>query len=96
MFYFILFISSTFIFIYILQQEKLTRKLWGENYFNTKEKKWGTENISASGEPLTRSFCQFVIRPISQLTTAIRNNDVQTLQRMLTALGITLTAEVCE
>jgi len=36
----------------------MMEKLWGDNYFNAKEKKWTKdENSAADGKPLMRGFC---------------------------------------
>jgi len=31
-------------------------KLWGDNFFDAKAKKWTTNEVSESGEPLKRNF----------------------------------------
>ena len=64
--------------------EKMVERLWGDNFFNAKEKKW-TNN--AQGLP--RAFCQFIMDPIIQLVNAIMS-DNKMYERMIGALGIEL------
>lgn len=49
-------------------KEKLMPKLWGDNYFNPKTKKWSTKNVDADGKALERGFnmvrnCRFFTVP---------------------------------
>ena len=46
-------------------KEKLMPKLWGDNYFNPKTKKWSTKNVDAEGKPLERGFNMVRSRPRS-------------------------------
>jgi len=39
-----------------VQPDKLMAKLWGDNYFNPKTKKWSTKATSAEGDALERGF----------------------------------------
>lgn len=39
-----------------IAEEKMMKKLWGDNYFDAEAKKWKTEPISESGKPLKRAF----------------------------------------
>lgn len=39
-----------------VSQDKLMPKLWGDNYFNPKTKKWSTKAVDADGKPLERGF----------------------------------------
>jgi len=49
---------------YGISQEKMMKKLWGDNYFDTETRKWRTESTSESGKPLKRAFVQFIMDPI--------------------------------
>lgn len=64
--------------------EDMTKKFWGDNFFNAREKKW-----SVKGEGLPRAFCQFVMDPIIQMVSAIMS-DNKMYERMMGALGIEL------
>lgn len=39
-----------------ISEEKMMKKLWGDNYFDAEAKKWRTEPVSESGKPLKRAF----------------------------------------
>jgi elongation factor 2 len=39
-----------------VSKDKLMPKLWGDNYFNPKTKKWSTKNLDADGAALERGF----------------------------------------
>merc|ERR1712242_332146 len=49
--------------------EKLMKKLWGENFFNAKTKKWS----KTKAEDNTRSFNMYVLDPIYKVFDAIMN-----------------------
>lgn len=34
----------------------MMKKLWGDNFFDTKRKKWRSEGYTAKGKPLKRAF----------------------------------------
>jgi len=74
-------------------KQKLMAKLWGENYFDAEAKKWTNKSVSASGKPLTRTFCQYILDPIFKLFSTIRNGEKAKYEKMLTALKINLSNE---
>jgi len=74
-------------------KDKLMNRLWGDNYFDPEGKKWTTNPNGASGKPLARAFCQFVLEPIYQLARAIMDMDKDKINKMLTQLQINLTNE---
>ena len=51
-----------------VDKDKMMARLWGENYFNPKTKKWTTQ-----GAGLERAFNMFVLDPIFKLFDAIMN-----------------------
>jgi len=61
-------------------------RLWGENYFNPKTKKWTT----SSSDGLERAFNLFVLDPIFKLFDAIMNVKKEQVTKMLTSLQIVL------
>jgi elongation factor 2 len=77
-------------------KEKLMNRLWGDNYFDSEAKKWTSSPNSASGKPLPRAFCQFVLEPIYQLARAIMDGDKDKTEKMMKTLQITLTTEDAE
>jgi len=74
-------------------KDKLMARMWGDNYFDAEAKKWTTSNTSASGKPLKRAFCQFVLEPIYQLSRSIMDGDKEKYKKMITQLQIQLSPE---
>lgn len=72
---------------------KLMKKLWGDNYYDAGAKKWTKNNVSSkSGKPLKRGFCQFILDPIIQIFQLCMNDQQDTVEKMLTGLGVKLAA----
>ena len=71
--------------------EKMTERLWGENYFVPAEKKWCGES-----DPANRAFNMFVLDPIGKIIACCMNDQMDKLGKMLTALNITLKKEDLE
>jgi elongation factor 2 len=76
-----------------IDQEKLMTKLWGDNYFDTDDKKWKTENTTDEGKQLKRAFVQFCMEPVIKLTRSIMEGNVEQMNKMLTAINLPITAE---
>jgi elongation factor 2 len=76
-----------------VEKEKLMARLWGENYFDAKAKKWKKSNTSDEGKPLKRAFCQFVLDPIYKLFHSIMNHEQEKVNKMLASLNIQLKGE---
>merc|ERR1719261_1111219 len=74
-----------------MDKDKMMARLWGDSFFNAKKKTW-TNVIQPEGtdKPLRRAFCQFIMDPISQLITAIMNDDKAKYEKMMTTLGVVL------
>merc|ERR1719375_83111 len=74
-----------------MDKDKMMSRLWGDSFFNAKKKVW-TNVIQPEGcdKPLRRAFCQFIMDPISQLITAIMNDDKAKYEKIMTTLGVTL------
>ena len=77
-------------------EAKMMERLWGDNYFDAKNKKWIKQDTNAQGERLKRSFCQFCLDPIYQIFDAIMNEKQEKVEKMLKALNIDLTSEEIE
>ncbi|KAJ3338425.1 Elongation factor 2 [Gonapodya sp. JEL0774] len=69
---------------------KLMERLWGENYYDPKARKWTTQSTDVDGNPLERAFCAFVLDPIYKLFDAAVGNKKETLFGMLDKLEISL------
>jgi len=71
----------------------MMQKLWGDNYFNPKTKKWTKKGTDEEGKPLERAFCLFVLDPIFRLFDGIMNGRKDEVFKMLTKLEVDLTPE---
>jgi elongation factor 2 len=50
--------------------EKLMKKLWGDNYFNPKTKKFQTSPKDEDGKDIKRCFAEFIMKPVITLCRA--------------------------
>lgn len=66
---------------------KMMDKLWGDNFFDAKNKKW--KKKSDEGR-LTRCFNQFIMDPICKMFDAIMNDKKMKIVKMLKAVGVEL------
>jgi len=64
--------------------DKLMKKLWGENFFNPKTKKWA----KAKAEDNVRSFNMYILDPIYKVFDAIMNFKKETTDKLLDKLEI--------
>ena len=67
-----------------VEKSKMMQRLWGDNFFNPKTKKWTKTCVEGS----KRGFCQFIMEPICTLFTAIMNDDKVKYEKMFTTLSI--------
>lgn len=68
----------------------MMKKLWGDNFFDAKTKKWRTSSIDDEGNPLKRAFVHFIMDPICKLANSIVDNEVEIMSKMLKDLNLTL------
>jgi len=64
--------------------EKLMKKLWGENFFNPKTKKWA----KTKSEDNVRSFCMYILDPIYKIFDCIMNFKKEETDKLLDKLDI--------
>jgi elongation factor 2 len=76
-----------------VDQDKMMARLWGENYFNAKTKKWTSNGDNGK---LERAFNTFVLEPIYRLFDAIMNVKKDVTKTMLEKLEITLLGDELE
>jgi len=76
--------------------EKMMKKLWGDNFFNMKTKKWTTKMYDADNKKLERAFCSFVLKPINTLFDAIMNEKVPIYTKMLAKLNVEIPKDAKE
>lgn len=74
-------------------ETKMCERLWGDSFFDAKNKKWIRSEINADGERVRRAFCQFCLDPIYQIFDAIMTEKKEKVEKMLKALNVVITAE---
>jgi len=72
-----------------VDKSKLMPRLWGDNFFNPKTKKW-SKSAEGGGE---RAFNQFVLDPIFRLFDCIMNFKKEEIPTLLEKLEIKLTSD---
>jgi len=65
-----------------VETDKMMKKLWGENFFNPKTKKWQKEKA----EDNKRSFCMYILDPIYMVFDAIMNFKKEQTEKLLAKL----------
>ncbi|CCG84968.1 protein of unknown function [Taphrina deformans PYCC 5710] len=79
-----------------VDSKKMMDRLWGDNYFNPKTKKWSKTGTDADGKPLERAFCTFVLDPIFRIFSAIMNFKKDEIPTLLQKLDIKLKSDEME
>jgi len=75
--------------------EKMMDKLWGDNFFNPKTKKW-TKRQMYEGTTLKRAFVMFIMNPINTLIDAVMNDKKDTYNKMLAKLQVKIPKDAAE
>lgn len=75
-----------------VDKEKMMRKLWGDNFYNSVTHKWTTMGITEDGKQLERSFNMFVLGPILKIFDAIMNYK-ESIDPILNKLEIKLSRQ---
>ena len=73
-----------------VDRKKMLERLWGDNYFNPKTKKW-TNKSEHEGKPLERAFNQFILDPIFKIFAAVNHNKRDEIAGLLEKLEVNLT-----
>lgn len=73
--------------------EILKEKLWGDNYYDPKSKKWFKSAVNEDSEFLKRGFCAFIMEPIIKLSRSIMDGNIEQMNKMLASLEISLSSE---
>ena len=74
-------------------KKKFIKRLWGDNYFNPKSKKWSDE---PEDESVKRAFCANVLEPLITLANKVQDGKKEVYQPLLKKLGIELKGEELE
>ncbi|EDW60368.2 eukaryotic translation elongation factor 2 [Drosophila virilis] len=72
-----------------IDMAKLMNRLWGNNFFNTKTRKWQNHQDSDS----KRSFCLYILDPIYKVFDAIMNYKTKEISGLLEKIGVRLQPE---
>jgi len=72
--------------------EKMQEKLWGDNYFDQKAKKWKNHDKpdDEGANKLKRTFVTFMMEPVIRLCRACMNSEWEKIDKMLKTLEIPL------
>jgi elongation factor 2 len=73
-----------------IEKSKMMEKLWGDNYFDQKAKKWKNHSKSDDDKELKRAFVQFMMEPVIRLCKASMNGEMEKVEKMLKTLEISL------
>lgn len=76
-----------------VEKAKLMKRLWGDNFFDPKSKKWKKRGVDDNGKALPRAFCQFVLDPIYKIFSCVMNHESEKVAKMLKSLKIELKGE---
>eukprot|EP00178_Gracilaria_changii_P002159 TRINITY_DN13229_c0_g1_i1.p1 TRINITY_DN13229_c0_g1~~TRINITY_DN13229_c0_g1_i1.p1 ORF type:complete len:154 (-),score=14.42 TRINITY_DN13229_c0_g1_i1:1463-1924(-) len=76
-----------------IPEDKMMKKLWGDNFFDSKEKKWRKKMTTKDGRNLKRAFVQFILDPIIKLSDACMKMDKKMIDKMLKTLEVKLVPE---
>jgi elongation factor 2 len=74
-------------------KDRMVQKLWGDNFYDPKSKKWKKNNQADDGTPLRRAFVQFILDPIYKLFDSIMKDETEKYEKMLKALSINLKSD---
>ncbi|KAF2762100.1 P-loop containing nucleoside triphosphate hydrolase protein [Pseudovirgaria hyperparasitica] len=75
-----------------VDKTKMMDRLWGDNYFNPKTKKW-TKTGTHEGQTLERAFNQFILDPIFRIFNAVMNFKTDEIPKLLEKLEIKLASD---
>jgi elongation factor 2 len=73
--------------------EKMMQRLWGDNFFNPKEKKWIKAASGQAPAGLERAYCMFCLTPIAKIFKNCMEEKYDAVTKMLSAVGVTLTKD---
>ena len=73
-----------------MEKKKLIKRLWGDNYFNPKEKKWSDE---PEDDTVKRAFCANILEPLIKLANTVASGKKEVYQPLLQKLKIELKGE---
>jgi len=60
-----------------IDRSKMMEKLWGDNYFDSKAKKWKNHNKGDDEKEIKRAFVSFIMEPVIRLCRATMNGETE-------------------
>lgn len=72
-----------------IEEPKLMRRLWGDQFYNPKEKKWQKEE----GKDYVRGFTQYILDPIYKVFQTCMKDSKENALKLVEKLKIKLTAD---
>ena len=72
-----------------IAEDKMMKRLWGNNFYNAKEKKW----VKEGGDGCVRGFVQFCLNPIYQVFKTCMTKSKEDAFALCEKMGVKLTAE---
>jgi elongation factor 2 len=76
-----------------IDRAKMMQKLWGDNYYDAKAKKWKNHADADDGSKLKRAFVSFIMEPVIRLCRASMNGEMEKVDKMLVGVGVVLKAD---
>mgnify|MGYP003587639116 CR=1 FL=1 len=73
-----------------VEKSAMMKRLWGDNFYDAKNKVWTGEQVSKDGEVLKRGFVHFILDPLLKICKACLNNENEVLNKLLDVLSIKL------
>lgn len=73
--------------------DKMMNKLWGDNFYDAKGKKWKVDQEADDGSILKRCFVQFIMEPIVRLCRNIMDGNKDAVFKMCNTLEVALKPE---
>ncbi|KAL1855138.1 translation elongation factor 2 [Paecilomyces lecythidis] len=75
-----------------VDRNKMMERLWGDNFFNPKTKKW-TKSDTYEGKQLERAFNQFILDPIFKIFNAVTHSKKEEINTLVEKLEIKLASD---
>merc|ERR1712188_100980 len=69
--------------------EKLMKKMWGNNFFDTKSGKWSKKETDTN----VRGFCKFVLEPIFKMFKLIMDGKKEKYTKLINMCNVQLTSD---
>ena len=76
-----------------IEKNKLMKRLWGDNYYNPKQKKWSED---PEDKTVKRAFCASILEPIMKLAFSVESDKKEVYEPLLKKLHIELKGDELE